>query len=151
MEWTVATSVSDQQGNKMVSRTLAYPMGAWEEAYESKSMLFGDKPDVVKRFTSYLPQPEAQTGVAHVTTTKSALGFEETRRWLEVRYLTRVRARIILWDGSNRHTDQHFLLYLRYLMHLSCLGYDTNESSDTACNRRHRLVSRCACEPCASI
>ena len=65
-------------------RELLYPMGKFEEAYEGKSILFGgDDGGVVKRHCFYLAKADADGQIAHVTTSETPRGREESMRYLK--------------------------------------------------------------------
>jgi hypothetical protein len=86
--WTVATEATNHtSGAVEISRVIEYVMGAWDEPFKGGSSLFGESPGVVRRQTSWESQIESNTGVALVTMSETPLGREETRRWLEVRFL----------------------------------------------------------------
>ena len=83
--WTVETQATNHlTGDREISRRITYTLGAWEESFGGGSTLFGDRPGTVRRNTSWQLQPGASTGVAHVTSSETPIGLEETRRWLEV-------------------------------------------------------------------
>eukprot|EP00854_Cymbomonas_tetramitiformis_P004530 gene4530-5551_t len=75
--WLVTTRVDDSEGNLLSERKLVYPLGHWEESLDGS-------PETALRHTLWEPCPEASSGVAHVTTTDTTLGREETRRWIQV-------------------------------------------------------------------
>eukprot|EP00873_Tetraselmis_striata_P020121 jgi/Tetstr1/440385/TSEL_028719.t1 len=82
--WTVATEArGGGPGATAISRSIEYPLGEWEEPFQGRSTLFGDKPGVAVRRTAWAPHAGSATGVAHVTTSQTPVGREETRRWLE--------------------------------------------------------------------
>ena len=83
--WTVETEATNHlTGDREISRRITYTLGTWEERFTGGSTLFGDRPGTVRRNTSWQLQPGASTGVAHVTTSETPIGREETRRWLKV-------------------------------------------------------------------
>mmetsp|Transcript_140700 Transcript_140700/g.448787 ORF Transcript_140700/g.448787 Transcript_140700/m.448787 type:complete len:181 (-) Transcript_140700:302-844(-) len=85
--WTVTTFKTDGVTPR---RTLVYPLGDWEEEYEGASTLFGGattspgepQRQTVPRHTSWESEPQAVGGLAHVTTSATLLGHEESRRFL---------------------------------------------------------------------
>ena len=80
-EWMVTTSESE---TSLPRRKLHYPLGAFAEAYLGASTVFGGTDGgTVPRYCSYLPDPEADGGVAHVTLSDTRRGREESWRRLK--------------------------------------------------------------------
>eukprot|EP00747_Dinoflagellata_sp_TGD_P200191 gnl/TRDRNA2_/TRDRNA2_73574_c0_seq1.p1 gnl/TRDRNA2_/TRDRNA2_73574_c0~~gnl/TRDRNA2_/TRDRNA2_73574_c0_seq1.p1 ORF type:complete len:412 (-),score=80.64 gnl/TRDRNA2_/TRDRNA2_73574_c0_seq1:48-1283(-) len=96
--WLVTTFKTDGVTPR---RTLAYPLGDWEEPFEGNSTLFGSQAGTVLRHTTWLAEPHADPvastdassedpkqqllappQLAHSTLSETPLGREEARRFL---------------------------------------------------------------------
>ncbi|KAL7515994.1 hypothetical protein ACHAWX_001054, partial [Stephanocyclus meneghinianus] len=67
-----------------IRRELIYPLGKFTEAYEGTSMLFGGVDGgLIQRECFYLAEPDADEEIAHVTTSVTPRGREESRRYLK--------------------------------------------------------------------
>ena len=65
-----------------IRRELVYPIGTFTESYEGKSTLFGGSDGgSIKRQCFYLAEKDADNEIAHVTTSITPRGREESRRY----------------------------------------------------------------------
>lgn len=80
-EWIVKTLGDD---GYTARRELHYPLGEFEEKYEGASTLFGGTGGgVVKRCCFYLAENDADDQIAHVTTSETLRGREESKRYIK--------------------------------------------------------------------
>jgi|UniRef100_A0A7S4FXW2 hypothetical protein len=81
LAWIVGTYEAD---GVTLRRQIVYHIGDWDEPFHGNSTLFGDTAGIVHRHTAWAPQRLADTGVAHVTTSDTPKGREETSRWIQM-------------------------------------------------------------------
>ena len=106
-EWKVTTY--DAQG-VTPRRSLLYPMGIFEEAYEGASTLFGgDDGGVVSRRCFYLAEGDSDDHIAHVTSSETPRGEELSSRYMKNGEMILKRTFWHSWSSNKVESTEVFL------------------------------------------